>query len=116
MNAGRLEEALQYIKSGDYGVALSTCRDVIERHPDDADALHLAGYLHQLKGEHDDALRYFAQAGLLAPRQRGDPQQPRRIIEGAAGAWSRPSATTAVPSSSTPASVLAHHNFADLLI
>ena len=67
MNAGRLEEALQYIKSGDYGIALSTCRDVIERYPDDADALHLAGYLHQLKGEHDDALRYFAQAGLLAP-------------------------------------------------
>ena len=57
MNAGRLEEALQYIKSGDYGIALSTCRDVIERHPDDADALHLAGYLHQLKGEHEDALR-----------------------------------------------------------
>jgi len=67
MSAGRLDEALQYVKSGDYGVALSACRDVIERYPDDADALHLAGYLHQVKGEHEDALRYFAQAGLLAP-------------------------------------------------
>jgi tetratricopeptide (TPR) repeat protein len=115
MSAGRLEEALQHIKSGDYGVALSNCREVIERHPDDADAVHLAGYLHQLKGEHEDAMRYFALAAQLAPnnaeifnnyagslkalgRLEESERYYRRAIE------------------LDPGFMLAHHNFADLLL
>ena len=115
MNAGRLEEALQYIKSGDYGIALSTCRDVNERHPDDADALHLDGYLNQLKGEHEDALRYFAQAGLLAPgnaeihnNHAGSLKALGRLVE--AERYYRRAIEV------EPGFGLAHHNFADLLV
>jgi Tfp pilus assembly protein PilF len=115
MSAGRLEEALQYIKSGDYGVALSNCREVIERHPDDADAVHLAGYLHQLKGEHEDAMRYFARAAQLAPRNveilnnhAGSLKALGRLEE-AARYYQQAIALD-------PAFALAHHNYADLLV
>jgi Tfp pilus assembly protein PilF len=115
MSAERLEEALSHIKAGDYDVALSSCREVIERHPDDADAVHLAGYLHQLRGEHGDALRYFALAERLAPRNAeilnnhaGSLKALQRLEE-SAGYYRRAIALD-------PAFALAHHNFADLLL
>jgi len=115
MSAGRLGEALEYIKSGDYDVALSNCRDVIERHPDDADAVHLAGYLHQLKGEHEDAMRYFAHAAQLDPRNA-------QIVNNHAGslkALGRLEESARLYRKAIdldPGFALAHHNFADLLV
>jgi Flp pilus assembly protein TadD len=115
MSAGRLEEALRYLKSGDYNVALSSCRDVIQRHPDDADAVHLAAYLHQLKGEHTDALRYFETAAQLAPQNaevannRAGSLKALERFEEAAHHYRRAIALD-------PRFALAHHNFADLLL
>ena len=115
MSAERLEEALSHIKAGDYDVALSSCREVIERHPDDADAVHLVGYLHQLRGEHGDALRYFVLAERLAPRNAeilnnhaGSLKALQRLEE-SEGYYRRAIALD-------PGFALAHHNFADLLI
>lgn len=115
MSAARLDEALEYIKAGDYDVALSNCRDIIERHPDDADAVHLAGYLHQLKGEHEDAIRYFTLAAQLAPNNAeifnnhaGSLKALKRLEE------SERCYRRAIELD--PGFALAHHNFADLLI
>ena len=115
MSAERLQETLSHIRAGDYDVALSSCRDVIERHPDDADAVHLAGYLHQLRGEHEDALRYFALAERLAPHNAeilnnhaGSLKALQRLEE-SEGYYRRAIALD-------PGFVLAHHNFADLLL
>jgi len=115
MSAGRLDEALQYVKSGDYGVALSACRDVIERYPDDADALHLAGYLHQVKGEHEDALRYFAQAGLLAPDNAEIHNNHAGSLK-ALGRFEQAERYYRRAIALEPGFALAHHNYADLLL
>lgn len=115
MSAERLEEALAHIKAGDYDVALSSCRDVIERHPDDAEALHLAGYLHQLKGEHEDALRYFAQAGLLAADDAEIHNNHAGSLK-ALGRFEQAERYYRRAIELDPGFALAHHNFADLLI
>jgi Tfp pilus assembly protein PilF len=115
MSAGRLEEALQYIKSGDYGVALSNCREVIERHPDDADAVHLAGYLHQLKGEHEDAMRYFALAAQLAPNNAEIFNNHAGSLK-ALGRFEESERYYRRAIDLDRGLALAHHNFADLLL
>jgi hypothetical protein len=115
MSAGRLENALQYIRSGDYDVALSICREVLEQHPHDVDATHLAGYLHQLKGEHADAIRYFDQAGVLAPdnaeiaNNRAGSLKTLGRLEESAHFYRQALALE-------PGFALAHHNFAELLL
>jgi len=115
MTAARLEEALRYINSGDYDVALSSCREVIERYPDDADALHLAGYLHQIKGEHEDALRHFAQAGLLAPDNAEIHNNHASSLK-ALGRFEQSERYYRRALSLEPDFALAHHNYADLLL
>ena len=115
MSAGRLEEALSYLKSGDYDVALSSCRDVIQRHPDDADAVHLAGYLHQMKGEHTDALRYFETAAQLAPQNAevaNNQASSLKALERFGEAAQHYRRAIALD----PRLAIAHHNFADLLL
>jgi Flp pilus assembly protein TadD len=115
MSAGRLEQALESIKAGDYDVALSSCREVIERHPDDADAVHLAGYLHQLKGEHVDAMRYFEAAAQLAPsnpeiaNNHAASLKAMGRLDEAAHYYRQAIALDA-------RFALAHHNLADLLL
>jgi Tfp pilus assembly protein PilF len=115
MSAGPLAEALEYIKSGDYDVALSSCRAVMERDPADADATHLAGYLHQLKGEHADALRYFEIAAQLAPanaeiaNNRAASLKALERLDEAAQSY-RHAITL------NPRFALAHHNLAELLL
>jgi Tfp pilus assembly protein PilF len=115
MSAGRLEQALAHIKSGDYDVALSICRDVIGRHPDDADAVHLAGYLHQLKGEPEAALQHFTLAAELAPRNV-------EILNNRAGAlktlgrYEESERAYRQAIAADPQFAFAHHNFADLLL
>ena len=115
MSAERLDEALACIKSGDYDVALSNCRDVIERHPDDADAVHLAGYLHQLKGEHADALRYFALAAQLAPNNAEIFNNHASSLK-ALGRFEESERYYRRAIQLDPGFALAHHNFADLLV
>lgn len=115
MSAGRLEEALQYIRSGDYDVALSHCRDVIESHPGDAEAVHLAGYLHQLKGEHEDALRYFAQASLLDPGNAEIHNNHAGSLK-VLGRFEEAERYYRRALALDPGFALAHHNFADLLL
>ena len=88
-SAERLEETLSHIKAGAVRrCALRAAARSSTRHPDDADAVHLAE-LHELRGEHGDALRYFALAERLAPRNAEDPQQPRRLAQGAAAPGGR---------------------------
>lgn len=115
MSSERLHEALESIQSGSYDVALSSCREVIERHPDDADALHLAGYLHQLKGEHEDALRYFAQAGLLAPDNAEIHNNHAGSLK-ALGRFEQSERYYRRALALEPSFALAHHNYADLLL
>jgi Flp pilus assembly protein TadD len=115
MSAGRLEQALQSIKSGDYDVALSICREVIEQHPHDVDATHLAGYLHQLKGEHADAIRYFDQAAQLAPDNAEIPNNRAGSLK-VLGRLEESEHFYRQAIAIDPAFALAHHNFADLLL
>lgn len=115
MSAERLQEALQFIKSGDYDVALSNCRDVIERHPDDADAVHLAGYLHQRKGEHQDAIRYFELAAQLAPKNAEVFNNYASSLK-ALGRFEASERHYRRAIELDPQLALAHHNFADLLL
>jgi Tfp pilus assembly protein PilF len=115
MSAARLDEALEYIKAGDYDVALSNCRDVIERHPADADAVHLAGYLHQLKGEHEDAMRYFAQAAQLAPDNAEIFNNHASSLK-ALGRLEESERYYRRAIKVDPGFALAHHNFAELLV
>jgi Tfp pilus assembly protein PilF len=115
MSAERLDEALACIKSGDYDVALSSCRDVIERHPDDADAVHLAGYLHQLKGEHEDALRYFAVAAQLAPNNAEIFNNHASSLK-ALGRLEESERYYRRAIKVDPGFALAHHNLAELLV
>lgn len=62
-----LDAVVEQIKAGDYDAALAACEAAVQRFPQSADALHLTGYLHQLKGEHEQAIVWFARAAIKDP-------------------------------------------------
>ena len=62
-----LKKALEHQQEGDHAVAAALLREVLKRHPDDADALHLLGLSLHADGRHDNALASIEQAIAVQP-------------------------------------------------
>ena len=96
MTAGRagLAEARALRRRGELAGAQRLCRDILARHPDHHEALHLLAELHMQAGSHQEALTLVRQAIALAPaeaayhftlgallRLRGHPGEAARAYE-----------------------------------
>ena len=64
-----LEQALELHKSGSYAAAEQAYLQHLQTAPDDADALHLLGVLHQQRGAPAQASELIRRAIELAPER-----------------------------------------------
>jgi Flp pilus assembly protein TadD len=62
-----LATAIHWHRSGLPDVAAQLCRQVLAQSPDDPDALHLLGIIHQQRGEHARAAEMLGRAVVLRP-------------------------------------------------
>jgi len=110
-----LDRILERLGADELDAALDLCRDLLDRHPEQPDALHLAGFIHQMRGEHEDAVHYFAHAQQVAPENVEVLNNFAASLK-ALGRYERAERYYREVIERNPDFVLAQHNFADLLL